>query len=78
MEKTYRLIALGEQGYSGKTAASPELAKLVPGDVADLDREDERLGIELTEWTDNFGKMQVNRKILIDAEKKPGEWKIGI
>ena len=76
MEKTYRLVALGEQRYAGKTAASPELAKLVPGDLRDL--EGERLGIEMTEWVDNYGKMQVNRKVLIDAEDKPGQWKIGV
>jgi hypothetical protein len=76
MEKTYRLIALSDSGYAGKTAASPELAKLVPGDLRDL--EDERFGIEMTEWVDNYGKMQVNRKVLIEAEDKPGQWKIGV
>ena len=73
METTYRLIALADRTQVGQTAASPELAKLVP---ADLGR-DQRLGIEQTDWADHFGKMKVHRTILIDAEDRPGHWTLG-
>lgn len=76
MDTTYRLIVLGNREIVGQTAASPELAKLAPGD---LDRNrDQRLGIERTDWVDHFGKMRVNRSILIEAEERPGEWTIGV
>ena len=33
MDTTYRLIALNDRNNYGQTAATPELAKLVPGDL---------------------------------------------
>ncbi len=73
MDTTYRLVALGDHTNVGQTAATPELAKLVPGN---LYREGNRLGIERTDWVDHFGKPKVHRTILIEAESRPGEWKI--
>jgi hypothetical protein len=77
LDRTYRLIVLSDPSMTGKTAATAELAKLVPGDIWDTTRDEERLGIEMTEWVENYGKMQVNRKVLVEAEDKPGQWKIG-
>ncbi len=74
METTFRLILLGDRTRTGQTAATPELARLVPGD---LDRS-ERLGIEQTDWADQFGKMKAQRSILIEAEDHPGQWRLGI
>jgi hypothetical protein len=75
-DTTYRLVVLGNPEMVGRTAASPELAKLVPGDIPIRGR-DERLGLERTDWVDHFGKMKINRSILIEAENRPGEWDIG-
>ena len=74
MDTTYRLIAVGDNTNVGQTAATPELAKLVPGN---LYREGKRLGIERTEWTEHFEKPKIARTILIEAESRSGEWKIG-
>ena len=73
MDTTYRLIALADRTQTGGTAADPNLAKLLPGDLDRL----MRLGIEQTDWVDNYGKMKVARTILIEAESYPGEWKLG-
>lgn len=74
METTYRLIVLENREITGQTAASQELAKLVPPNI---DRTNIRFGMEMTEWTQHFEKMRVNRSILIDAETAPNEWAIG-
>lgn len=74
METTYRLVSLENKGVVGHTAASPELAKLVPGEIQEGE---ERLGIERTDWIEQFDKMKIHRSILIDAESKAGDWKIG-
>jgi hypothetical protein len=74
IDVTFRLIVLGERNNVGLTAITPELAKLVPGDLV---RGNRRLGMERTEWVDNFGKLKVHRTILIDAESSAGEWIIG-
>ncbi len=74
MDTTYRLIVLGDRENCGETAASPDLAKLVPGN---LNRANQRLGMERTDWADHFGKMRVHRSILVEAETQPGEWTIG-
>ena len=74
MNTTYRLVSLLDRTQVGQTAASPELAKLVPSDLS----RDERLGIEQTDWVEHFDKLKVQRSILIDAEGKPGEWKLGV
>jgi hypothetical protein len=66
MEPTYRVVSLAN-GYSGKTAATPELAKLAAGD---LDRS-ERLGLEQTYWEENFGKPKASHTVLIAA---PSGW----
>jgi hypothetical protein len=73
MDETYRLVELGGKGRKGGTALSSNLAKLVPGD---LDRS-ERLGMERTEWEDYFGKKRPHRTVLIEAERRPGEWVLG-
>lgn len=73
MDTTYRLVALADRTQTGGTAATPDLAKLAAGD---LDRS-MRLGIEQTDWINNFDKMKAQRTILIDAENTPGEWLLG-
>lgn len=74
-DTTYRLIVLGSDRTNvGQTALTPELAKLVPGD---LNRENQRLGMERTDWADHFDKPKVIRSVLIEAESTPGEWTIG-
>jgi len=74
IDTTYRLIVLGDRNNVGQTALTPELAKLVPGD---LFRENCRLGMERTDWADHLGKPKIVRTVLIDAESAPGEWAIG-
>jgi hypothetical protein len=74
IQVTYRLIALGDPNNVGQTALTPELAKLVPGN---LDRGNQRLGLERTDWGEHYGKPKVVRSVLIDAESTPGEWTIG-
>ena len=75
IETTYRLIALSDRNNAGQTALTPDLAKLVPGDLV---RTNQRLGIERTDWTDHFGKPKIVRTVLIDAEATPEEWTIGV
>ena len=75
-DTTFRLIVLGDARTFGRTAASPDLAKLVPGDIPIRGRED-RLGMERTEWVEDFGKMRILRSVLIDAEERPGQWSLG-
>jgi hypothetical protein len=74
MDTTYRCVNLANDHEVGKTAATPELAKLV---AQYIDRSS-RIGMEQTDWIDHFDKKKVHRSILIDAEKKPGEWELGI
>ena len=75
VDTTYRLIALnGDRTNVGQTALTPELAKLVPGDLV---RGGQRLGIERTDWAEQFDKLKIIRSVLIDAESHPGEWTIG-
>ena len=73
IEQTYRVVSLGDSTWTGKTAATPELAKLA---AADFER-GEVVGLERTDWGDHFGKPKVLRTVLIDAERRPGEWKLG-
>jgi hypothetical protein len=74
-DTTYRLIVLGsDRANVGQTALTPELAKLVPGD---LNRGNQRLGMERTDWVDHFDKPKIIRSVLIEAESTPGEWTIG-
>ncbi len=74
-DTTYRLVDLSDTANVGKTASSPELAKLVPGD---LRRSGQRLGIEQTDWKDDFGKKRPYRSVIVDAETSPGDWTIGV
>ena len=74
IQVTYRLIVLGEPNNVGQTALTPELAKLVPGN---LDRGKQRLGMERTDWGEQYGKPKTVRTVLIDAESAPGEWTLG-
>jgi hypothetical protein len=73
-DTTYRLIDLVDTDNTGRAASSPELAKLVPGD---LRRGGQRLGIEQTDWKDEFGKKQPYRSVIVDAEGSPNDWTIG-
>lgn len=75
-DTTYRLVVLDDPHTVGRTAVSPELAKLVPGDIRIRGREG-RLGMERTDWVEDYGKMKINRSVLIEAEDHPGEWSIG-
>jgi hypothetical protein len=72
---TYRLVVIDKPGITGRTAASPKLAKLVAGNLAQF--RDRRLGLEQTDWGEHFGKPRVIRTVLIDAEIQPGEWTLG-
>ncbi len=74
MEPTYRVVSLTDGNWAGKTAATPELARLGAGD---LDRE-HLLGLERTDWGDNYGKPKAIRTVLVEAESQPGEWKLGV
>ena len=74
-DTTYRLISLnGDRTNVGQTALTPELAKFVPGD---LNRANQRLGMERTDWADHFDKPKIIRSVLVEAESIPGEWIIG-
>jgi hypothetical protein len=78
IEQTYRLILLDEPSTAGRTAASPDLAKLVPGDGIPVGgNRTRRLGMERTDWADHFGKPKVQRSVIVDAETSPNEWTIG-
>jgi len=77
MDTTYRLIVLNvDQDIlsRGQTAATPELAKLVPGH---LRRAGQRLGIERTDWIEEYGKLRVLRSVIVEAEAEPSQWEIG-
>ena len=75
-DSTYRVVVLGgDRDITGQTADTPELAKLVPPDV---DRSKFRLGVERTDWDEHFGKPRAVRTVLIEAETKPNEWKVGV
>jgi hypothetical protein len=75
METTYRLIDLEERSPCGLTAASPELARLVPTNEAERSR---RIGLERTDWVEQYDKLKVHRTVLVDAESAPGEWVLGV
>jgi hypothetical protein len=72
-DTTFRVVELGGRHKFGRTALTPELAKLVPGD---FDRA-QRLGIEQTDWEEDFGKKRPKRTVLIEAEDEPGQWTLG-
>jgi hypothetical protein len=74
IDTTYRLIDLANPNNVGQMAASPKLAKLVPGL---LDRSNKRLGIERTEWISKFGKLEPQRSTVVAVEDAPDEWVIG-
>ena len=73
MNTTYRVVELTGTRATGGTAASPDLAKLVAGE---LSREG-RLGIEQTDWGEKYERPHPIRTVLIDAETRPREWTIG-
>jgi hypothetical protein len=73
MQTTYRLTSLVDRNAVGQTAATPELAKLVPGGLP----RSERLGVEQTDWIENFDRPKAVRSILIEAEDFPGQWELG-
>ncbi len=75
METTYRLTSLVDRTQVGQTASTPELAMLAPGDLL----RSHRLGLEQTDWEDTGGgRMRGRRTVLIAAEDRPGEWKLGV
>jgi hypothetical protein len=43
---------------------------LIPGN---LDRGNQRLGMERTDWGEQYGKPKAVRTVLIDAESAPGD-----
>ena len=75
LQTTYRVKTLGDDEIVGQTAATPELAKLVAPEV---DRQRFRLGLEQTDWGDQYGKPRPIRTVLLEAESKPGEWTVGV
>jgi len=77
VDTTYRLIAFGRD-IVGQTALTPDLARLVPGDLDNpMIRRKHRLGIERTDWTNDSGRPKPVRSVLIDAESSAGEWTLG-
>lgn len=78
MNTTYRLIMLDRKDRVGRTALTPDLAKLVPGDLElSSMRRRHRLGIERTDWIDDGEEPRPVRSVLIEAELSPYEWEIG-
>ncbi len=73
---TYRLVSLTSDNVVGRTAATPELAKLVPPD--EIDRSIEIFGLERTEWNTTQGKLHRERTVLVEVEAYPNEWKLGV
>lgn len=67
---TFRLIVLEDPSMVGRTAASADLAKLSLNDMP----RSQRLGLERTDWAENFGKPKPVRTVLIEAEAQPGDW----
>ena len=74
MDVTYRVVNLQDREEVGQTAATPELAKLAAGNLSRLDR----LALEQTDWTEEYGKPKVRRSVIVDAEREPREWELGI
>lgn len=72
---TFRLVLLSSPEIAGRTAASPTLARLIPGDLSNF--RNERIGLEQTDWVEEYGKPKARRTILIEAESTPGEWVLG-
>ena len=54
MKTTFRLISLEDRSLKGQTAASPELARLVPGEIQ---AGKQRLGMEQTDWVEHADRM---------------------
>jgi hypothetical protein len=75
MNTTYRLRVLRTRGmYTyGETAATQELALLVPGNLI---RGRDRLAIERTDWVKNLDGVR-QRTVVVAAESYAGEWKVG-
>ncbi len=71
---TYRVVLPGDRNHVGQTGATPDLAKLGAGDL----NRDDKLAMERTEWLQLPDRMKANRSILIDAENRPNEWKLGV
>ena len=69
-------MSLIDPDSCGKTASTPELAKLGAGEL-EMNRENV-LCLERTDWADNFGKPKAVRKVIVEAEKYVGEWKLGV
>lgn len=75
MDTTFRLISLTEEGNIGHTGATPEIAKMIPGNLTRFS--DTKLAIERTDWTDSSGKLKPIRSVVVDVESQPGEWVLG-
>lgn len=71
---TYRLIDPNDRANVGQTAISPELALLLPGNIA---RDGRRLAMERSDWIDDYGKPKIVRSVVIGVEEEPGSWTIG-
>src|SRR5262245_10553244 len=70
-DTTFRLVVVGDAEYRGRfgqTAPDPSLAKLVAGDLVNIDRSRYRLGMERTDWVGHPGKMKIHRSVVVDAE----------
>jgi hypothetical protein len=76
MNTTYRLIMLDRKDHVGRTALTPDLARLVPAELSSF-RSKHRLGIERTDWIDDGGEPRPVRSVLIEAETAPWEWELG-
>ncbi len=76
IETTYRVIDLLDKSNVGQTAATPELAKLAAGGLSRYP--DSRFAIEMTDWTEDFGKPKIRRSVITAAEDPNDPWKLGV
>jgi hypothetical protein len=74
MDVTYRVVNLKFREEVGQTASTPELAKLAADNLTRTDR----LALEQTDWTEEYGKLKVRRSVITEVENHAGEWTLGI
>ncbi len=82
ISRTFRVIDTVWTTNFGEHAATPELAKLAPGE--NLERtnsspegaDPSRFAIEQTDWIEKDGKLEVVRRVIIDIEDPANPWKV--
>lgn len=73
IETTYRVGSVNDPTNVGKSAASKELAMFAAGHLSRADC----LVLERTQWEFRDGRMRPAWTVIEDAERSPGEWKLG-